>query len=171
MIVHNFTDSLAKSKVVEDDPLWESVYYNAFEGVERVTKVSDPEQNKLGVDRLVWLSNGNVIRIEEKGRGEKYNDKQDFFLETISNDRTMAAGWIEKDLACDYVAYGFIGTRRCYLLPWHLLRRAWIKYGSYWVDEYGTRESPNKDYITVGVPVPIKVVESAIMSVSFFQVD
>ena len=69
---------------------------------------------------------------------------------------------MEKDLACNFIAYGFIDYNRCDLLPWVGLRAAWIQNRDDWKVRYAKAPVANSTYKTQGVAVPRKVVWSAI---------
>jgi hypothetical protein len=77
-------------------------------------------------------------------------------------------GWVRKDLACDYIAYAFIPSQRCYLLPFHTLRRAWETMGKHWhaqgcarLGGFRIAKSPNSyngqrwESLSVCVPIPV----------------
>lgn len=156
----NFLTDLAWSEAAGYEPFWDAVYKKAFPNmVGHLPTPGDNEAQRRGVDRIIQLTNGKTLYVDEKKRRQSYPD---FFLEFISVDRTGAPGWIEKDLAIDFLAYAFIDTRRAYLLPWEPLRRAWRHFGEEWKARYGVRTVANSTYNTVGVCVPIAVVRSAV---------
>jgi len=72
-------------------------------------------------------------------------------------------GWIQKPLACDFIAYAYAPTETCYLLPVVPLQRAWRQRGREWIVAYGTRRARNPGYVSVGVPVPRDVLMQAIV--------
>ena len=51
---------------------------------------------------------------DEKVRAE---DWPDILLEQWSDEDRRAPGWVQKPLACDYIAYSFAPSGVCYLLP------------------------------------------------------
>lgn len=65
-------------------------------------------------------------------------------------------------MTCDFIAYAFVPSATCYLLPYQLLRRAWNEHKREWWSEYGQKRADNGSYVTVSVPVPIDVVLAAI---------
>jgi hypothetical protein len=142
-----------------DAPWWAEVYQRAFPAFSGMTYVAnDCPAQRDGVDRLVTTRNGHVYRIDEKVRDK---DWPDFFLEHWSVDRKVA-GWVAKDLACDFIAYAFVPSQRCYLLPFTSLRRAWETNRDEWIRKYREKAVPNRGWVTWGVPVPIPVVLDAI---------
>jgi hypothetical protein len=69
---------------------------------------------------------------------------------------------MQKELSCDFIAYAFVQSETCYLLPFQTLRRAWLQHGEDWVRKYRRVEAQNVGYTTVSVAVPIPVLLDAI---------
>ena len=166
--IHDFDQCLEFSEAASDEPFWDAVYRKAFPSMlwHQVCN-GDTNGQRRGVDRLVYLSNDSVLRIDEKKRREQYTD---ILLEYISVDTTGAPGWIEKDLAIDYLAYAFMPTRRVYLFDWLMLRRAWLGYGARWKQKYRNIKARNNGYHTHGVAVPIGVIQNAVADARIIQV-
>lgn len=164
---HDFTERLAYSEQSSDETFWQCFYRQAFPNyLNSMPASGDTESQRRGIDRVILLTNGELVRIDEKKRERTWND---FLLEYISVDRTGAPGWIEKELAIDYLAYAFMDTRKVYLLDWKSLRRAWQCYGDTWKLRYPTRKARNYNYTTLSVAVPIPVVLSAMSE--YIQVE
>jgi hypothetical protein len=144
---------------VEYDDFWKEVYKKAFPNFRKMKKVETEKWQKRGVDRVIWLSSGHYINIDEKLRRGIYSD---ILLEFVSNDQTRAAGWVEKELWIDYLAYGFMGNRTAYIFPWVLLHQAWMKNKKGWLDKYRIIHAVNNGYKTVSVTIPISVLMSAV---------
>ncbi|WP_235425526.1 hypothetical protein [Croceibacterium mercuriale] len=89
-------------------------------------------------------------------------DWSDILLEQWSDEGRRSPGWVLKTLACDFVAYAFAPSRRCFLLPGAPLQRAWRQNGRGWIQEYGQRRALNPGYATASVPVPIDALMPAI---------
>lgn len=159
---HEFRQCLEWGERMSDEPFWGAVYQKAFPGFVSMSKNRPKHVNVAqyaGIDRWVCLSSGAVLRIDEKKRGQEYTD---ILLEFVSRDTDNEPGWIEKDLQIDYLAYAFIGSRRCYLFPWQLLRRVWKAFGEDWkqlgyskADGFSYVEAKNPGYLTFSVAVPI----------------
>lgn len=164
-MTHAFAASLEKSEDVSTRPWWEPFYRQAFPSFACMAYVGDCPTQRDGVDRVITTATGHIYRVEEKVRDKDYDD---FFLEFWSVEERKERGWVAKDLGADFLAYVFEPSLRFYLLPFPLLRRAWAKNGPGWVKTYGARRVPNRGYTTVGVPVPIAVVLSAISEASIF---
>lgn len=157
--LHDFTKQLQFSELASDEPFWADVYRKAFPGIVNQMPCSgDHESQRQGIDRLVLLNNGRIIRIDEKKRTRVYPD---ILLEYVSVDTTNAPGWINKNLVIDYIAYAFMPTKKVYVLDWLTLRRAWTLNGEMWKRVYGTRSAENKGYKTLSCPVPIPVLLKA----------
>jgi len=112
----------------------------------------------LGHDRVVYLSTGKVILIDEKIDA---TDNPNFAMEYIANDRakghSAGLGWIEKPMQIDYVLYVFLQyPRKAYLLPWEILRASWEKNKAKWLESYGSRSIYNElgRYSSMICPVP-----------------
>lgn len=126
----------------------------------------DTESQRQGIDRIVLLANGRVLKIDEKKRRQEYND---ILLEYISVDKTGAPGWIEKDLTIDYLAYAFMQSQRVYLFDWCLLRRVWLKHKKEWIEQYNIPPAQNSGYCTLSVAVPITKLLKLISTASVIQ--
>lgn len=172
MTVHRLRASLERSRAYADAPWWEQVYREAFPSFEGMTYVHRAGSGQRdGIDRVVTLTSGRVVTIDEKVRDRDY---QDFCLEYWSvkhkRDRKRdEPGWIAKEMRCDYLAYAFVPSGRCYLLPFHELRRAWRKHFREWVAEYPEIRADNGYYDTLSVAVPISVVQRALSDVSLIR--
>lgn len=159
MALHNFYEDVEWSERQSDDPFWEVVYRQAFPDFASMTSLKGKNTGQLaGIDRVIQLTNGKTLNIDEKTRKKSWTD---VLLEKWSSIEHKRPGWIEKDLACDYIAYAFLPGQVCYMLPFIQLRRAWIKHGVKWERDYGTIKARNEGYTTVSVPVPIGVLLQA----------
>lgn len=174
--VHDFEEQLEWSEAASYEPFWQTVYKKAFPNmINHMVCSGDTYGQRMGVDRVIYLSNNTTISIDEKKRREVYPD---VLLEYISVDTTGAPGWIEKDLAIDYLAYAFVPTKQCYLYPWLLLRRAWIHYKEEWLDNgrrkrHGFRlvTAQNPGYQTHSVAVPRTIIQAAIRNALLIDVS
>ena len=75
-----------------------------------------------------------------------------------------------KPLACDFIAYAFAPSRRCYLLPVAPLQRAWRLNGEERSIAFGYRRARNPGYMTACVAVPIPLLMREIMRAMVVQV-
>lgn len=166
-MMNEFATDLAYSEAMSSDEFWEAIYRKAFpDMVGQLPVTGDNQAQRLGIDRLIVLASGRVLRVDEKKRRMVRND---ILLEVVSVDTKNAPGWIEKDLAIDYLAYAFMPTKTCYLFPWDFLRSAWLRHGRDWRAAYGTVAAQNPGYRTISVPVPIKDLRRAVANAGVVQ--
>lgn len=150
--VHDFHESLARSAAQVDAPWWLEVYRTAFPDLASAVSVrEDGWAQRGGIDRVLTLESGKTLTVDEKVRTKEYDD---ILLEYWSDERRRVRGWVAKDLACDFIAYAFEQSGRCYLLPFQGLRRAWRDNCMTWVNTFRRIEAKNKGYTTVSVAVP-----------------
>ena len=158
--IHRFADSLRLSESFSEAPWWTDLYRKAFPSLVSAVSVRDDGwAQRGGIDRVITLACGRVFTVDEKVRT---NDWPDILLERWSDEQRATPGWIQKPLACDFIAYAFAPSRRCYLLPVAPLQRAWRMNGRHWIDLYGERRALNPGYRTSNVPVPIETLMGAI---------
>ena len=166
-MTNDFETDLQWSHSLSDEPWWEAVYREAFVDFAGMRSVKqDGWAQRAGIDRQVFLTGGKILQIDEKARR---SDWPDIILEYYSNEQQEKPGWIAKSLGIDYLAYAFVPSRRCYLLPFPTLRRAWKLNRREWyahalVCENGFRvvRAKNRGYVTVSLAVPIPVLLQAV---------
>lgn len=169
MIQHDFRERLAYSELASCEPFWDAIYRRAFPNlVSHMPCPGDFQSQRMGIDRIILLSNGRTLAIDEKKREEEYPD---ILLEYISRDKDNVPGWIEKDLAIDFLAYAFMPSRRVYLFPWETLRRAWRTNKLMWLDKYKIPPARNNGYNTLSVAVPIGLLLQSVSSASIVKLD
>jgi len=83
-----------------------------------------------GIDRVLTLQCGRTYTVDEKVRTENWPD---ILLEQWSDEERRIPGWIQKPLACDFIAYAYAPAETCYLLPVVRLQRAWRQRGREWI--------------------------------------
>jgi hypothetical protein len=175
---HRFSESLARSHSYADAPWWQEIYLKAFPGSIMQDMRADGWWQRAGIDRRLHCPNGTTVTVDEKVREENYND---FALEWWSHwhptePERRKPGWMEKpDIACDYIAYAFVPTCRCYLLPYRELKRLWEANKNEWwwlaahrQDGYQFSDAKNPGYVTRSVCVPIPVVLNGIRDALLF---
>jgi len=174
--VHRFDDSLAWGEQAAHEPFWDAIFRKAFpDFVSMASNSSHNSAQYRGIDRWVHLSSGQTLTIDIKARGK---ERPDILLEVISNDRTNTPGWIEKDLAIDFLAYGFVESRVAYLFPWQSLRRAWRTNREAWTanahagrDGFFYAKAPNPGYHTHSVCVPTRALRGAVATALMVTLD
>lgn len=156
---HDFATSLALSQSYAEAPWWLDIYRKAFPTLISAVSVRDDGwAQRGGIDRVLTLACGRVFTVDEKVRT---NDWPDILLEQWSDEDRRSPGWVQKPLACDFIAYAYAPSRRCFLLPVALLQRAWRLNGRQWIERYGQRRARNVGYVSTSVPVPIPDLEVA----------
>ena len=173
-IGHEFQESLARGEDARNDPYWEAFFRKYFENLYHIEKVHDIEEQRQGVDWRLWLTNGKVITIDAKARFKNYGDIALEYEHRYPSGQCKP-GWMDKDLGIDYIAYGIMPTRTCYLWNWPLLRRSWLHYKEEWIhkgelETEGFRLIPavNKDksgkyiYTSWSVAVPMETLQRKI---------
>ncbi|MGF7172222.1 hypothetical protein FHS91_003927 [Sphingobium xanthum] len=159
---HDFRTSLALSQAYSEAPWWEAIYRQAFPSLISMVSVQDDGwAQRGGIDRVLTLASGRSYTVDEKVR---MNDWPDILLEQWSDEQRRVPGWIQKPLACDFIAYAFAPSHRCYLLPVMPLQRAWRLCGRQWVDDFGQRRAINPGYVSTSVPVPVETLLGAMTS-------
>ena len=166
--VHRFADSLALSESYAEADWWLPIYRRAFPRLASAVSVRDDGwAQRGGIDRILTLECGRTFTVDEKVRMENWPD---VLLEQWSDEVRRVPGWIQKPLACDFIAYAYAPSGVCYLLPVAPLQRAWRQRGREWADRYGRRRAVNPGYVSVGVPVPrgelLHAIAAAMMVVS-----
>jgi hypothetical protein len=159
--VHDFRASLALSAAQADAPWWEIVYRQAFPDFATMVCVrKDGWAQRGGIDRVITLCSGRTVTVDEKVRDKDWGD---ILWEYLSDRDRNIEGWCAKDLACDYIAYAFIPSQKCYLLPALQLRKAWLENNLEWIaaanaGRHGYRivDANNGRYVTRSVAVPLK---------------
>ena len=167
-LIHEFNPQLVYSEDASCEPFWDRIYHKAFPNlVNHMLCRGDVKSQRMGIDRVILLSNGQILYIDEKKRRK---DRDDILLEYISADTTHAPGWIEKDLAIDYLAYAFMESQRVYLFPWLMLRRAWGNYKTAWINKYKPPIiAQSRGYQTISVAIPIMILKKAISTATTIQ--
>ena len=158
-VVHDFATSLARSHRQADDDWWLAIYRKAFPGVLSAVSIKkDGWAQRGGVDRIITLSSGRIIEIDEKVREKDWDD---IALERWSDRDRKTPGWVQKQLKCEFIAYAFLPSRTCYLFPTLTLQRAWKLFGPDWIRDYPSVKAFNDGYVTESVAVPIDVLRNA----------
>jgi len=161
------------SLAASEEAFWLAVYRKAFANLQRSELCTDLPKQRQGIDRVLYLTNGRVLHVDEKKRAREYPD---ILLEYTSCLERNTPGWIEKDLAIDYLAYGFMQSQRCYLFPWPMLRRAWLHFAPQWKAKYlppiiAKTRVGSETYQTISVAIPIDVLRRAVSTASVIDVS
>jgi hypothetical protein len=157
--VHDFGEKLAMSHAHQDAAWWKEIYWQAFgRDVIMANVRNNGWAQQAGIDRVLTLKSGKVVTVDEKVREKHWPD---ILLERWSDERRRIPGWVQKNLACDFLAYAFIPSGVCYLFPFLTLRRCWRLNGRNWCEAYKPVRAQNNGYVTVSVAVPTTVLLNA----------
>lgn len=164
--LNHFEPDLKYSLAGRDEPFWDAVYKKAFPNLSHTRLCHDLDAQRQGIDRLLYLANGKTLAVDEKKRRRSYND---VLLEYLSNSRTGAPGWMEKDLAIDWLAYAFMDARRVYLFSWPMLKRTWLHFKPIWIDAarqevngFKIVAASNPGYTTYSIAVPLNLLRKKV---------
>lgn len=173
-VTHDFHERLEFSARLSDETAWVEFYQGLWADMVSATRLDrDSEWQRDGIDRVVFLSNGRQFLIDEKKReardprtGQPYVDVllEEWSVFHGERDQRNKIGWaLDRKKRCDYVAYAIPLAGICYLLPFELLRLAFTVNRSPWTRTYGTRDAKNSGYVTRNVPIPWKVLHTALV--------
>ncbi|MGL6196674.1 MAG: hypothetical protein ACRC2T_17820 [Thermoguttaceae bacterium] len=168
-MIHDFHKSLARSETIADEAWWEDVYRTAFPyftSMERV--IGDCPEQHNGIDRIIHLQNGGTVMVDEKVR---HTDYDDVLIETYSSLERKTLGWACKPLHCDYIAYAFLPSRRCYLFPFQQLQKALQTNWRAWYRGCKRVQAKNNCYTTESLAVPIDVLQKAMTESALIRWD
>ena len=163
--VHNFRADLARSHRAAQSPLWNDIYGLAFPDFHSQVIEKDLALQRQGVDRLITLTSGRVVKVEEK---QRYEEWPDILLEMWSDKEHRKKGWAAKPSVSDYLLYIFNPSHRCYLYPFDELLRVTRVNAEDWLGAYGWKKSPNIGYETWSIPVPFHVLKNSIPTMRQF---
>ena len=135
---------------------------------------TDIETDKKGIDYIATLKGGAEIGIDVKARDKGISSywedgKEDLLLEIWSvcpdEKNEGKLGWTLSDKTnVDFILYTFdeADSKNYYLLPYQLLRMAFLHNGRQWKSEYGTKFASSGSWKTQFMCVPANVVIEAI---------
>lgn len=135
---------------------------------------TDTETDKQGIDYIVRLEGGAEIGVDVKTRDKgasKYWDygEAELALELWSvcpvNDITGKKGWTLSDKTnVDFILYTFneADWNKFYLLPYQLLRMAFLHNGHSWVKKYPRKRQTSNSWESEAIFIPASVVMEAI---------
>lgn len=136
----HFQNDLARSNSPATTEWWTALHKKAFGPNYIYSRLErDLERQKVGIDRVVSLTQCRTITLEEK---TDYTTYQNIPLEVFSTscDTFTTPGWIEKPLASTVFAYGFHKFNTAYYFSTPDLLKAWQTHKTEWLDRYGLRQ-------------------------------
>ncbi|MDD5487101.1 MAG: hypothetical protein PHW65_06065 [Dehalococcoidales bacterium] len=153
MKYNDFNLDLEYSLEERENDLFDSFYSRVFPGLESIHFADDMETQKKGIDKILYFKSGYFVTVDEKKRRKDYGD---ILLELWSVWEKRKRGWLYT-CKCDYIVYAVMPTKKVYLLPVLLLKKAWLKNRSAWVKEYEEIAAYNKGYVTKSIAIPTKI--------------
>ena len=170
-MLHDFGESLERSQSYENAPWWYEIYQKAFPSMRACVSVrKDGWAQRGGIDRQITLKCGRIIPIDEKVREKDYGD---ILLERWSDEERKIPGWVQKPLACEFIAYAVVPLAKCWLMPTLSLQRAWQLHGREWIGIYREIRAPNRyngrTWTTLSVAIPPDVLFPAIMDAMLIE--
>ncbi len=139
---HNFANSKHVAQGHERSEWYRQLLRQAWPCGGVVRYNDDLALQERGVDVTLELNDGRSIILDNKFREKVWDD---FALEFMSDQENNKAGWIERDLICDFIGYWFVPTQHGFLLPWAQLKPAWNKNRETWKTGYGVVPVRNRD--------------------------
>jgi hypothetical protein len=139
---------------------YDKFYYEQFPQLELVKSVEDLTEQSKGIDKILCFPNGNKVKVEEKTRTKDFND---ILLELYSNYSEKKLGWL---FTCqsEYLMYYIEPSKKAYILPMQLLRMVWKNNHIEWQKKYKTTQAKNKNYASLNIAIPEKVLMEALIS-------
>lgn len=158
MLVHDFNAQLEYSMESSEDVLFDFFYHRAFPNLINIQFVTDLKTQKLGVDKILTFSSGSQVKIDEKKRRKNYDD----ILLELWSIYPKKQGWLYTSTS-DYIVYAVMLTKKIYLLPTLLLKKAWNTNRTDWLREYPRWiDALNNGYKTRSKAIPTNVLLTAI---------
>ena len=157
-VIHDFGDQLRWSQDMSLEPSWVAFYRRLWPEMVAAIRVDmNGMLQHSGVDRIILLSNGKQITIDEKKRKTWYGDilLEEWSVWRGTPDNSIVGWTLDRRKQCDYIAYAVIPAKRCWLLPFELLRQAMIWNMDRWkrVPKKYPLDAPNNGYKTRNVGV------------------
>jgi len=160
MKVNDFNADLQYSLDQKECEMLDAFYCREFPNICRIELIEDLERQRRGMDKILHFNSGYQISLDEKKRRKDYGD---ILLETWSQYENDRRGWLYS-AQCDYIVYAIMPTQTVYLLPVLLLKKAWHNKRDAWLGAYEEVQSHNKNYTTINIAIPIKVLMEAIQA-------
>lgn len=156
--INYFDKDLEYSLEQRECEMFDTFYHRIFPDLVDIELVTDKALQKKGIDKILHLSNGQKIAVDEKKRRSDYGD---ILIELWSVYEHKVRGWLFTS-HCHYIVYAIMPTKKAYLLPTILLRQAWRHNELSWRKEYPEIKAHNPNYTTISIAIPPNVLLPAI---------
>lgn len=150
----------------KEEEAYKEIYSN-FYSPDQIVSITNAQLEMgnhqcMGIDRVIVLKDGSIIRVEEKTRWnirpEKKNDygaNLDICFEYESRDYIsgrMDKGWIEKELHVDMILIYYVNVGRAFYYPFKMLQRVWLKNKELWLKKYTPKTNHGGQYKIIYIP-------------------
>ena len=136
--IYSFDDNLKFSEKNQRDPRWNKAYQAFFPGLSHIELVSDSKFQDSGVDKIIYMKDGQQYNIDEKVDRKGYPR---FPIEIIQDSISDRPGWAVKEgQMTDYIAYLVKPKQNYYLIPYKALADALQKNYQQWLNMAKSRE-------------------------------
>lgn len=166
-VIHRFSDQLEYSTDLSDEPAWTAFYHRLWPDMHLCFRVDGSSQmQRDGIDREIILNNGRRFLIDEKKRKKDYGDVllEEWSVFFGEGDSRNKIGWaLDGTKRCDFIAYAVPVAAKCYLLPFELLRQAFVVNRSAWLRKFPVVDAWNEGYVTRSVPIQWQVLKAALL--------
>lgn len=155
----DFHADLEYSLEERENEMFDAFYYRVFPGLKLIEFAEDMETQRKGIDKILHFESGRQVTIDEKKRREDYGD---ILLELWGVWEKRKRGWLHT-CQCDYIIYAVMPSRKVYLLPSILLKRAWLTNRLLWKPpKYREVVAHNPGYTTKNIAIPTQELLAAI---------
>ena len=162
-LVHDFSHSLELASREQITAKLDDLYRKVFSAVtiQRITGRGplEGELQRKGIDVVVTTQAGQRYHLDEKIRDTEYDD---LLLEEYSDYELAKPGWLEAETELtDFVVY-VKPSGVVHILPYILLRNAYLRYKEEWLRKFGRRFAANIGFRTSNIPVPWEELKRAL---------
>lgn len=141
--------------------------YSKFYSPDQIVTITNTQlemgnHQYMGIDRVIVLKDGSIIRVEEKTRwnvrpeeDNDYGANLDICFEYGSRDSKsgkMDKGWIEKELHVDMILIYYVNVGRAFYYPFKMLQRVWFKNKESWLEKYPPKPNHRGKFLIAFIP-------------------
>ena len=179
--IYSFERNLAFSEENQQDERWNQAYREFFPELSHIELVSDNESQDRGVDKIVYMKEGQQYNIDEKVDRKGYPR---FPIEIWQDYKRRYPGWAVKEgQKTDYIAYLIFPLQHYYLIPYEDIKAALQKNYQQWLDNaknyrdgfvYGKAWNDKKFgnvWETHNVCVPFDILRNHIPSIQLWEAN
>lgn len=157
-------DRIERNKKFSDEKAYKEIYCNFYS--DQIVTIINAQlemgnHQYMGIDRVIVLKDGSIIRVEEKTRWNVRPEEKNNFganleicLEYGSRNTSgrMDKGWIEKELHVDMILFYYKNVGRAFYYPFKMLQRVWFKNKEAWLQKYEKQTNHDEKYELAFIP-------------------